>query len=211
MWIVQWAERSNPEVVFSFVMADSLVALTIDDGPDPVITRRVLNVLKRYDARATFFLTGEQIEGREDILERIVNEGHELGNHGMRETPSIFLGARTFRKELHEADSLLSAYGPIRWFRPATGFYNRRIREEADSLGYTLALGSVYPNDAHVRNVRRISRYVLRHVEPGAVIILHEGRVGRRTIVESLERILPELRARGYRVVTLSELAAHTA
>jgi peptidoglycan-N-acetylglucosamine deacetylase len=201
------AER-HPEVVFSFATLDSLVALTLDDGPSANATPEVLRLLRAHDARATFFLTGERIPGREGLVRQIVDQGHELGNHGMTMTPSVLLPADTFRRHLHEADSLLREHGPVRWFRPATGFFNARIRAGADSLGYGVALGSVYPNDVHRPLAGVLAGYILRHVEPGAVIVLHEGETGKRTVGPVLERVLPELRRRGYRVVTLSELAA---
>jgi peptidoglycan-N-acetylglucosamine deacetylase len=197
-----------PEVVFSFAVADSLVALTLDDGPSANATPEVLRLLRAHDARATFFLTGERIPGREGLVRQIVDGGHELGNHGMTMTPSVLLPAETFRRHLHEADSLLGAHGPVRWFRPATGFFNARLRAEADALGYGVALGSVYPNDVHRPLAGVLAGYILRHVEPGAVVVLHEGETGRRTIGPVLARVLPELRRRGYRVVTLSELEA---
>lgn len=204
--LVAWAAERQPEVLFRVATTDSLVALTLDDGPHGDVTPEVLRLLREHDARATFFLTGERIKGREGITRRIVLEGHELGNHAMAMTPSILQSRERFARDLRTADSLLSEHGPVRWFRPATGFSNARIRAEADSLGYGVALGDVYPNDVHRPFPGVLARYVLRHTRPGSVIILHEGATGRNTILPVLEAVLPELNRRGYRVVTLSEL-----
>ncbi len=203
-------EAVNQDVVFSVSTPDSLVALTLDDGPWAAVTLEVLDVLARHDAQATFFLTGERIRGREGIVRQIVLQGHEIANHGMTETPSVLLRAETFRSELRKAHALLAEHDSVTWFRPATGLFNDRIIAEACSVGYRVALGDVYPNDVHRPLSGIVSRHVLGHVEPGSVIILHEGRTGRRTIVDVLERVLPELADRGYRVVTLSELVAST-
>jgi peptidoglycan-N-acetylglucosamine deacetylase len=204
--LIHRVAEADPEVVFMVATTDSLVALTLDDGPSADVTPHVLALLARHDARATFFLTGNRIEGREGLVRQIVLHGHELGNHGMSSMPSLLLPRGTFRRDLRRAHTLLTEYDTVRWFRPATGLFNERIVREAAALGYTTALGSVYPNDVHRPFPGLLSRHVLRHVEPGSVIILHEGRTGRRTIVPVLERILPELRRRGYRMVTLSEL-----
>jgi len=206
MELVQQLEEAHPEVLFSVSTNDSLVALTLDDGPSADVTPEVLALLRKYDARATFFLTGNRIEGREGLARQITLQGHELGNHGMRETPSILLGRERFARELREAHRLLCEHGEVRWFRPATGFFNARIRAEAAELGYGVALGDVYPNDVHRPFPSLLAGYVLWHVRPGSVIILHEGATGRRTAVPVLERLLPELQRRGYQIVTLSEL-----
>ena len=206
MGLVDGLAEHYPDVLFRVATADSVIALTLDDGPSADSTPHVLALLAKHDARATFFLTGNRIPGREGLTRRIVLEGHELGNHGMRETPSILLSADRFADELNQAHRLLTEHDSVRWFRPATGFFDRHIIDEARQRGYEVALGSVYPNDVRRPIPSLLASYILSNVRPGDVIILHEGHTGRHTIVPVLQRILPELRQRGYRVVTLSEL-----
>ncbi|MEE9579507.1 MAG: polysaccharide deacetylase family protein, partial [Gemmatimonadota bacterium] len=84
-WFVGGLSRVSPEVLY-FVETDRpTVALTIDDGPDPATTARILDVLERHGARATFFLITDRVPGNEAILRRILDEGHEIGNHLTRE------------------------------------------------------------------------------------------------------------------------------
>jgi peptidoglycan/xylan/chitin deacetylase (PgdA/CDA1 family) len=204
--LVEEVAERNPDVLFEAETADSLVALTLDDGPHPDLTPQVLGVLAANDAKATFFLMGDHVEGNEAVVRRMVEEGHELGNHMMTAWPSVLLRPPAFRASLYRAHAQLAAFDTVRWFRPASGWFNERIRAEADSLNYDVALGSVYPNDAQNPFPSYHARYVLRQVRPGSVIILHEGMSSRRRVLTALRLILPELRRRGYRVVTLTEL-----
>lgn len=125
-----------------------MVALTIDDGPHPVLTPQILDVLAENGAQATFFLMGKHIPGNEHIVRRIVEAGHELGNHMMTARPAWTLGPERFEASLDSAHSLITPFAPVRWFRPASGWFSERMRREARERGYRTVLGSVYPNDA---------------------------------------------------------------
>lgn len=198
----------SKRVTYSVDTRAPVVALTIDDGPDAQTTPWILDILHQHDARATFFLITERIPGNEAILDRIVAEGHELGNHMTRDQPSILLGSDRFERELLAADSALSGYGEVRWLRPGSGWFNARMLNVTESRGYRLALASIYPLDATIPSTWFASEFILWRAKPGAVILLHDvGTRGERT-AETLLRVLPELANRGYRVVTLSELVA---
>lgn len=204
--LVQYVAERHPECLWRVETADSVVALTLDDGPHPALTPQILDVLADFDARATFFVMGRRIEGNEALLRRMMEEGHELGNHLLTATPSILLPDPVFALRLREVDARLRPFGPVRWWRPASGFYDAPMRQAAERLGYRCALGDVYPNDAQNPFPPLLARYILRNVRPGSVIILHDGSAWRQRTVWTLRRILPELRRRGYRVVTLSAL-----
>lgn len=182
------------------------VALTIDDGPDAARTPRILQVLREHGARATFFLISAHVAGEEALVWRIVAEGHELGNHLTRDEPSSRLSAVAFDAAVREAGAVLERFAPVRWLRPGSGWYTPEMLAAIERAGYRCALGSVYPYDAHVPSVRFAAAYILANVRPGAVIVLHDrGARGGRT-AETLLRVLPALRRRGYEVVSLSEL-----
>jgi peptidoglycan/xylan/chitin deacetylase (PgdA/CDA1 family) len=185
-----------------------LVALTIDDGPDPRTTPLILAELLRHDARATFFLIAGRVEGQEVLVRRLVAEGHEVGNHFTRDRPSIRLSTRAFEADLLQAHEVLAAYGPVKWARPGSGWYSRGMLEVLGRHGYSCALGSVYPLDAVIPSVFVASRCVLRQARPGDVVILHDGGARGARTARVLRIVLPELRRRGYRIVSLSELVA---
>jgi peptidoglycan-N-acetylglucosamine deacetylase len=206
-WLIDLVARWYPGCLYRVPTHRRLVALTIDDGPDPESTPLILDQLRRRGARATFFLIGERIRNREQLVRAIVSEGHELGNHFMRDRPSIGLSPRAFESELVRAHELLAPYGAVRWARPGSGWYSDAMIELMSRHGYRCALGSVYPLDAAIPSGSLAVRYILRNIRPGSVVVLHEGgNRGLRT-AKMLGQVLPELRRRGYRAVSLSELA----
>ena len=197
----------DPRVLYSVPIVERVVALTIDDAPDAATTPDHLAVLERHGARATFFVIADQISGNESLLERIVAEGHELGNHMTRDEPSIELSPEVFERELLRAGAMLAPFGGTRWFRPGSGYYDDVMLDILDRHGYRCALGSVYPIDAQLSWSAPAAAWIRWRTRPGAVIILHDGgKRGRRT-AETLSKVLPSLGIKGYRVVTLSELA----
>lgn len=205
-WITDRLSRLSPRVLYAVRTQEKAVALTLDDGPDGVTTPAILDILRENDAHATFFLIADRLKGSEALIERIVEEGHELGNHMLGDQPSIRLTPAEFEMQLVEAHERLSAFGPVRWFRPGSGWFNEAMLTVLKRHQYRTALGSVYPFDAHLPWSAFAQRYILWRVEPGAVIILHDhGARGERT-AQTLAAVLPELRARGYRIVSLSEL-----
>lgn len=207
-WIVALLAKRSPEVAYFVETGEPVVALTIDDGPDPVTTPKILDVLKQHGAHATFFLITSHIAGSEEAVARAVEEGHELANHLTTDEPSILLDGSEFERRLLEAHEALSQFADVRWFRPGSGWYNASMLSTLDRHGYRCALGSVYPFDPQLPSAWFAARYVLSNVRPGSIIVLHDyGARGERTAA-ALATILPELSRRGLRVVTLSELSA---
>lgn len=197
-----------PDVVFHVDTAVRRVALSLDDGPDPELTPRILDVLARHGAHATFFVLGSRGQAHPSVLERITAEGHELGNHGWEDTPSWRMGSSEFEVSLRRTAAVLEGFGELRLFRPSSGWAPRRIRSVAEDLGYRCALGSVYPQDGAITCPRYMRWDILRRVRPGAVVVLHEGRADRKGVLGVLEYVLAELHRRSYTVTTISSLLA---
>lgn len=205
-WLVRLVARRVPGVVFHVETDLRMVALTLDDGPDPGLTPRVLDVLARHEAHATFFALGSRGQAHPDVLERLAAEGHELGNHGWDDTPSWRMGSSELEGSLRRTAGVLERFCGPRLFRPGSGWAPRRVRSVAEGLGYRCVLGSVYPQDGAIQWPRYARWDVLRRVRPGAIVVLHEGRPDRAGIVDVLEGVLGELRGRGYTVTTVSDL-----
>ena len=205
--VVRWLAHRYPDVLFHLPTEVPLVALTIDDSPHPDVTPRILDELAEHDAHATFFVIGELVPGNEKIVGRMVAEGNELGNHLMADAPSYRLPASEFERQLLQTHELLAPYGPVRWCRPGHGWFNRRMLGQLHGHGYRCALASAYSLEVRATSARYAARHILLNAHPGAVIVLHDGVGTGRQTVAVLRRVLPELQRRGYRVVTLSELA----
>ena len=207
-FVAQAAARFSPEVTYFFPTGERAVALTIDDGPDPVGTAAILDVLAEHDASATFFLIGSRVAGNEALLDRMQEDAHEIANHTYFERASVGVPPDELEAELEDTHSLLSEYGAVRWFRPGSGMFTRDMLGMASSHGYRTALGDVFPLDPLIPSSRFHSWFILRHVRPGSVIVLHDAHGRGVRTADTLATVIPALQERGYRIVTLSELEA---
>lgn len=205
----RWATHvALPTVCCSRETDEPVVALTFDDGPHPELTDGILDVLARHDARATFFLIGERVVGNEVVVKRIVEDGHELGDHLMHDEASILLSRDRFRHDLTEMRDLLAAYQKVSWWRPGSGWTTRAMVRDAHALGMRCVLGTVAitdgppPEPGSWREER-----LLAQVSAGSVVVLHEGTDDRRDVVATTDWLLTRLAERGLRSVTLSELS----
>lgn len=205
-WVITALARRSPTVIYFVETSEPVVALTIDDGPDPVSTARILDLLRDHQAKATFFLISRHLAGNEALVRRSVREGHELANHMISDEPTIKLEPAEFERQLLEAHQVLSRFSEVRWFRPGSGWYNEKMLSILGKYGYRCALGSVYPFDPHIPSAWFIRQHVLRKVRPGSIIVLHDGGSRGKRTIEVLNSILPELKSRGFRFVTLSAL-----
>jgi peptidoglycan/xylan/chitin deacetylase (PgdA/CDA1 family) len=208
--LIRYFASRWPDVLWHVPIKQKLVALTIDDAPSQH-TRAILDILKEHDAKATFFVIGSQVPGRESILADIVENGNELGNHAMHDEPSRSLTMDQLEAELKEVETYINAtYASLstprsqnRFFRPGSGFFSDAMRAKVQELRFKMVLGSVYPHDAQIGYARVNARHVLSMVRPGAIIVCHD----RRSWTPAMLRIvLPELTKRGYRVTTVSGL-----
>ncbi len=205
-WLFDRLARAFPGCLYRVATDSRVIALTIDDGPDSVATPLILQQLRRHSARATFFLIASRVAGHEDLVRRIVAEGHELGNHFMYDRQGLRLSPAEFAGDLEQAGRILSPYASIGWARPGAGWYSPAMVAAMEQGGYQCALGSVYPFDANIPWAGFAREHILRNVRPGSIVVLHDrGARGRRT-ADVLTGVLPELGRRGYRVVSLGEL-----
>ena len=207
-FIVERVADSYPEALFYVPTEQPLVALTIDDAPDARTTPQILDVLKQYHAHATFFIITEYLKGNEAIVRRMLQEGHEIGNHMTRDEPTRDLPFEEFVRKFNRADSILRQFAPVHWLRPGSAFYTREMVNylKEDPRGYRLVLGSVYPVDAQIPFTSWATHYIDWSTRAGDIIVLHDhGKRGERTI-KTLGEILPHLEKKGLTVVTLSTL-----
>lgn len=203
-----------PEARYFFEVDEPLIALTIDDSPDnnhlfPHTTIGILDVLAQYKAKATFFIITNKAQESSELLQTMVNQGHELGNHLTEDEASIKLGDR-FTEEFLIADRFLKQYATIRWFRPGHGWCNASMSQVVRRYNYQIALGSIWSYDTNISSAEFSRWYIQNNIRPGSIIILHDSdaqsdRIGENTI-HTLQQIIPQLQRQGYQFVTLSEL-----
>ncbi len=205
-WLPAILAFASPDVAYFKKTDWPIIALTIDDSPDTNTTPLILTTLKQHHIKATFFIISGQISGNEKIMEEIVQDGHELANHLTEDRPSIKLSLAEFEASLQKADTAIAQFSEPKWMRPASGWYNRDMLQIAKKYNYRVALGSIFPFDTHIKSSWFAKNYILFKITPGAIIILHDGNSrGLRTAV-TLDKVVPALKKRGYKFVTLSEL-----
>ena len=209
-WVFGLIAQISPRALFYVDTQQPVIALTIDDGPYPETTDAILEILERYQVNATFFMLSDELAGHEATLRRLIAAGHELGHHMTMDESSIGLSAEEFETKFTAAEQALSPYGSLRWFRPGMGWYNQRILQLVEDQGYQLVLGSLFPYDTHVPSVWFSQWFVLNNLDPGDIVVLHDGpeNRGERT-TQLLKQLLPKIQQRGYRVVTLTELVSY--
>jgi len=191
------------------------VAITFDDGPSPLYTPKILAVLKRYQARATFFVVGSHAEKYPRIVRELVRGGNEVGNHSFSHPHLTKTDQDTRELELERTAldlDLLGRPGGHPLFRPPYSQYDHRLLSYLDHTHRRLVLWSIDSGDWRGLPAGAIVQNVLPKVHSGAIIIFHDAdeteRADRRPTIAALERIIPALQAAGYRLVTVSELLA---
>jgi peptidoglycan/xylan/chitin deacetylase (PgdA/CDA1 family) len=187
------------------------IALTIDDGPDPAVTPQVLDMLDRYAARASFFCIGEKAARYPDLCREIVRRGHAVENHSQHHRHYFALmGYSGLMRELQAAQDTLTAITGQRplFFRAPAGLRNPFLDPVLARLGLRLASWTARGFDTRSGDVKRVKNRLLRGLQAGAILLLHDGNAARApngvpVIVEVLPGVLAAARAANLRLVTL--------
>ena len=183
------------------------VALTVDDGPHPEWTPRMLELLERHRIRATFFLVGARVREHPELAREVLAAGHLIGNHSMwHPQPFAALPPARVRAEITETQrEIVEATGfTPRLFRAPGGNWSPRVLRATAALDLTPVDWTVNPSDWRSPGVPRIAR-TLSASRPGQVLLCHDGGGDRSQTVAALESVLPGLLARGLRFVTPAE------
>jgi peptidoglycan/xylan/chitin deacetylase (PgdA/CDA1 family) len=187
---------------------DEGVWLTIDDGPDADTTPRLLDVLDREGAVATFFLIGSRAQANVELVREIQRRGHGIGNHTQTHPATRFwiLGGRSMWREMVSCQITLDKIARIkpRWFRAPVGHYNLQTHPVAKTLRMRIASWSCRGYDTIRRDVKKILASIQSDLKPGAVILIHDVTP---VCVEVLEGTLEMLKERGLKT-RLPELAS---
>ncbi len=204
------ASASVPPALYSAPTTAKVVALTYDDGPGvgAVGTPAILSLLEAHHARATFFVLGEEVHQRPEVLRAAARAGMEIENHGERHVHLPSLGDARLRGVIAQgADTIAKETGRRpRFLRPPFGAQSARVRSVAHALGERVVIWSVDTRDWTNPGSAVIARRVLAQLAPGAIVLMHDGGSDRTQTVEATREILPALEARGYRAVTLDTL-----
>lgn len=195
------------------------VAITFDDGPDPIYTPEILDILEEKNVKATFFLVGKNVETYPEIARRIAREGHSIGNHTYSHRSLIPLSAKGTVSEIKKAEKVIEDVVGIRptLFRPPRGVYSSFAREFLKQERYTIVLWGISAVDWAELAPHKIVANVVKKVSSGSIILLHDSgdlityKGGNRSsTVKALPKIIDELRDNGCEFVTIDQLIIFT-
>ncbi|MGG1167961.1 polysaccharide deacetylase family protein [Bacillus mycoides] len=208
------AYEKTGKVIWEVNTKKKIVAITFDDGPHPVLTPQILDILAKYNAKATFFVAGNKVKRFPTILKRQVKEGHEIANHTYNHIYDKNITAAKLTAELDQTDEIITqitGHKPT-LYRPVGGLHNDLIINTAIENGKLIILWSWHQDPQDWRNpaASKISRYITKGVKPGNIILLHDwnGSEFSQTsqTVKALESIMRYLYRNDYECVTVSEM-----
>jgi peptidoglycan/xylan/chitin deacetylase (PgdA/CDA1 family) len=177
-----------------------VVYLSFDDGPDPRYTPQVLDLLDRHQVKATFFQLGGSIARHPDLTRRAHEAGHSIQNHSWSHPDLRGLSTDRVRTEVTSTDEKIrehTGYTP-RCLRPPYGATNARVKSVAAALGKKVRLWTIDTEDWRNPDAGRIARHVLANVQPGSIVLMHDGGGDRSETVAALPTIIDALKERGY-------------
>jgi peptidoglycan-N-acetylglucosamine deacetylase len=177
------------------------VYFTFDDGPHPENTALILDILKRYDAKGSFFCTGEQIEKHPELFYRIQSEGHVIGNHGYKHLKASKISGQTFLENFEKGRLLSNSW----LFRPPYGGIRLsgylKIKDETKIVLWDIMPGDFDPEVSQEECVNNI----LANIHPGSIIVLHDSCFSAKRLISILESSLTQLKNLGYSFSSLKE------
>ncbi|MGE7835332.1 polysaccharide deacetylase family protein [Viridibacillus arvi] len=196
------------QIVWEINTEEKIIALTFDDGPHRKYTPEILDLLAKYNAKATFFIVGENAEKNPGVILRMFEDGHELAIHTY--THPLKTNVSNLMKEIkqtHETIYGITGYSPV-LFRPVEGQYTDGMIDAIVKAGYKVVMWSWHQDTMDWKNpgVNKIIDTVLKGAKEGNIVLFHDGGGNREQTIKALEEILPKLKKEGYKFVTISEL-----
>jgi peptidoglycan-N-acetylglucosamine deacetylase len=184
------------------------VALTFDDGPDNNYTLQILDILKKENVKATFFIVGDRAKAHPDIVKRIVNEGHAIGNHSWDHPDFPKISSEQVTEEVTKTQDELDSIVGFRpsLFRPPYGSLNDSDIQNITGMGLNIIDWSVDTRDWAGTPTPKIMEYVRKELKPGGIILEHCAGGNLSNTVSALKQIIPLLKKEGYNFVTVPTL-----
>lgn len=193
-------------VVSNKNITENQIAITFDDGPHPEFTPKVLALLEKYNAKATFFCIGKHVEAHPEIVKKVIEAGHTLGNHTYSHSNFFgFYNTDKVTKELEKTTQIIKQFTglQLRLYRPAFGVTNPNIRKAVNALGLTPVGWNKRSLDTTQRDAQAVLKRITTHLQKGDIILLHD--TSNKTIYV-LEQLLLHLQQNNMESVTVDSL-----
>lgn len=197
---------SSPGAVSSFSPGGQYIMITFDDGPHSQLTPRLLDILKEKKIRVTFFVLGSKAINHPELLKRMVNEGHEVANHGWHHVVMSKISRPQLTQQLRQTATTVSdaTKKSTVVMRPPFGNTNAQINEFIKSNeSMTVVLWSLDSKDWETKEPTAVAKQIIDNAQPGDIILCHD--IHPHT-VDAMPQVIDKLQAKGYEFLTLSEV-----
>lgn len=203
-----FSSRDDPGALLKNSKSEKQLALTFNISWGQEKIYDILDVLKKNDVQATFFVSGEWAVRHPDILEEINEGNHEIGSLGYEYKSYVKQELSEVRKDLQNARNTFSKLGyNTQWLRPPSGHFNEEVLKAAENMGYKVVHWSIHPEDWKNPGTEKIVKRVLEETSGGDIILMHASDAVKQTD-KALTKILPALKKKGLEFVTISELVS---
>jgi len=205
----------SQEGIFRGGPHERLVSITFDDGPNPIYTPKILDILREKGVKATFFVVGRQVEKYPDVARRVVEEGHDIGNHTYSHRELVPSTRRIVLNQVRKADRAIQKATGVktRLFRPPRGMYGNALRKILREEGYRIILWTVSTADWSGISAKAILRRIKLYVRRGGIILFHDSGAlfrnegaSRENTVQALPMVIDYLWEKGFEIVPISEM-----
>lgn len=198
---VKWIFKKR---IWEWTASNKSIYLTFDDGPIPEVTPWVLEQLKQFDVKATFFCIGDNVQKHPDIFRQIIAAGHSIGNHTFNHLNGWKTTTPEYVLNTLKAQQILEKHHPEKepiknpLFRPPYGKIKNKQVKELQKRGFRIVMWSVLSMDYAEISPQKCLDNVLKNVRPGSIIVFHDSLKARNNVTEILPKLLEQLKAEGY-------------
>lgn len=198
---------TTPKIIGFHPNSEYKIVITFDDGPNYQYTQKYIDVLKKYNAKATFFVIGKNVERNPQLIKLIADDGFEIGTHSYSHKNMAKMSRQQIENELWRSsmDIYSITKQKVTLFRPPYGAFNNDVKDIAQELGLKIILWNVDSLDWRKTDYKTIVNRVEKNTHSGSIILMHEGH---KNTLEALPLILHDLQSKGYKFVTVSDLLA---
>lgn len=201
-------QKKPASIYFRGAGTEKRIALTFDDGPDAKYTGQILDILKRYNVSATFFVIGKQVHAYPEVMKRMVNEGHVVAGHSWSHPDLTKLSDAQVRQEIIKTNQAVTSVTRKRlaMMRPPYGAVKGK-EKVINQMGISIVGWNIDTWDWKAgRTPGQVEQTVLQNLSPGSIVLKHSGGGDRSATVQALPKIIESLQRKGYEFVTVNEL-----
>ncbi|MAO49000.1 MAG: polysaccharide deacetylase family protein [Aequorivita sp.] len=205
----RFIQRLYPERIWAFSREEKSIYLTFDDGPIPEVTPWVLDELKKYNAKATFFCIGENVQKHPEIFQRILSEGHSVGNHTFNHLNGWKTATSEYIENVDKAEAQMGNNSKFkiqdsRLFRPPYGKITSKQAKILQRKGFKIVMWDIisYDYDANT-SPEKCLQNVLKNIKPGSVVVFHDSLKAEKNLRFLLPKVLEIIKEDGYLVESI--------